>query len=233
MRDAKSRFAEAFNELCLKYGKDPSWMVGTGRAWWGDLESFGIDAVVWALEEAARTKPQFPSLADILSLIQGEVDPRAVECFGQCVAASLRAGPHKSVCFDPITNAVVRALSGSWSEFAKELRAANGIAHLRKTFVSQWNAYATKGYSMDDGYLPGLAREPKPSFYLPPGMEPPALPEPEPQKALPSPDQRPEGQLDTYKKWAGAIRAHVTSAPDAIGDLIPSALCNWVESEEE
>ena len=120
--------------------------------YWKTLESFSDDKCERAFNQAISNSKFFPKPAELLEIIRGTQEDRAMLAWLSVEKAIRGIGPYSSVQFeDPVIHSVIESLDG-WPEFQNFTNAERQWK--QREFVVRYRALS--GKSEHPPYLPGI-----------------------------------------------------------------------------
>ena len=105
-------------------------------AYFGALEAFTDDQVERAMNEASRSLRFFPKPVELVELIQGKQEDRALTAWEQLQQAVSRAGAYQSVLFEDPKIARVIKILGGWEAIC--LWPVDELQHRRREFLQAY-----------------------------------------------------------------------------------------------
>jgi len=135
----RQKFQMLMNVMCEVYHRDIS--DALLDIYWRVLAPYSDKQVEEACNTAVRTCKFFPKPAELIELMQGSLQERALIQADKVLDAVRRVGYYDTPSFDdPITAAVV----GNWKHLCKTL-APEKEDFYRKSFVERYIAYSREG----------------------------------------------------------------------------------------
>jgi len=115
---SRKKFAELFSILCEAFDRKPL-SDGLIEIYWKMLSPFSEEEVNQAINQAVITLKFFPKPAEILEILQGDKQDRAMIAWEKVFRALGRVGTYASVKFDdPVIHSTIE-LMGGWIELGK------------------------------------------------------------------------------------------------------------------
>ena len=144
----------ALEELAIQFGEN----VGPERIaiYIKRLSKYPAPAILAAIDRIGETADRFPSANQIREAISGKPEDQAEHAWQIVMEALARIGTYQSIEFrDPIINAVLRELVGTWADMRKHDDGENGLVWLGRDFKKLYCDYLRKGMVPEVGHLPG------------------------------------------------------------------------------
>ena len=152
--EQKEAFVESLRDLADKANRSISDRLIS--KYFEGLSLFQPDVVLNALDRLYYQGHGFPEPADIITAISGKPEDQAEHAWQIVMEALARIGTYQSIEFrDPIINAVLRELVGTWADMRKHDDGENGLVWLGRDFKKLYCDYLRKGMVPEVGHLPG------------------------------------------------------------------------------
>ena len=151
------------------------------------LKNYPKDDVIRAFKTHTATSKFFPKINELLELIEGNPESKAMQAFSQLAKAVKSLGAYSSIKFtDPVLNKTVLDLGG-WTQICQT--PDSNWSYLQHRFIKQYtqNLKTQQTYS---GHHPGIIEihnKKFPEFLPKPTLWPPTTTKPLPQKLNPLP----------------------------------------------
>ena len=140
----KKQFLAVINAVMSVYSKEVS--PSGFHIWWAALESYEYSDVTRAFTayvKSADSGTFAPKPADIIRMIDGNSDDKAMMAWSKVNRAMGAAGAYRSVCFDdPVINMVVMDMGG-WPKICGGT--VDELQFTSAEFIKKYRAYAGRG----------------------------------------------------------------------------------------
>lgn len=139
----KQQFIEVLTNVFSTYGKSIS--EGTTQIWWSAMERYEMTDVMQAFAKHVQNPDNgqfFPKPADLIRIIDGSSDEKALAAWSKVDTAIRRVGPYETVAFDDPVIHFALADMGGWMALCEKRE--DELPFVCNEFVKRYRGFVRK-----------------------------------------------------------------------------------------